>query len=173
MIFKTLLVFFSIFMSTGLSIPGDISKEEILLGEFKRADLEQKPYAVWFNRAYKNYQAEEKALKTIKKNIGDYNITLFMGTWCPDSRREIPQFYKLLDLTGYDSEKIKAYAVNRNKETPKHLEKDFDVKMVPTIIFSKNGEEVNRFVEFSIETFAKDIAQIVSEKEYKNPYSDL
>ncbi len=173
MTIKTLLVFFSIFISTGLSTPGDILKEEMLLGEFKRSELEQKPYSAWFNRGYKNYKPEKKALKTIKKNIGEYEITLFMGTWCADSKREVPKFFKILDLADYDSDKVQAYAVNRSKETPKHLEEAFEIKMVPTIIFSKNGKEVNRFVEFPMETFAEDIAEIVSEKEYENPYSDF
>lgn len=148
-------------------------QEEYLLGKFQRKELEQKPYSYWFSRGYKSYKPEEAQMKRIKENISEYEIFLFMGTWCADSQLEVPKLFKILDQSGYDPSKLTSIAVDPYKETPNHIEKEFNVMLVPTIIFYKDGKEVNRFVEFPMETFEEDIADIVSEKSYKNPYADF
>lgn len=148
-------------------------QETYLLGEFERKELEQTPYSYWFSSGYKNYQPEEKHMKVIKENISDYEIVLFMGTWCADSQLEVPKLYKILDQAGYDYSKLTNIAVDPYKETPNHIEEDYEVNLVPTIIFRKDGVEVNRFVEFALETFEEDLADIVSQKDYQNPYADF
>ena len=147
-------------------------QEGMLVGEFIKADLEQEAFASWFNSGYSSYSPSEEAMNTIKKNISDYEIVAFMGTWCPDSRRETPKVFKILDEAGYDMSKLTFYGVNRQKSTNENIEKDFDLNRVPTVIFLKDGKEVNRFVEYPRETIEEDFAKIVSGKEYKNSYAE-
>lgn len=155
------------------SIETNTSQQNMLIGEFKKEDLQEGPYASWFNSGYENFKPSQEAMETIKKNISEYEIVAFMGTWCPDSRREIPHFYKILDEAGYDLSKLTMIGVDKSKSTPDKIEKEYNVERVPTFIFMKDGKEVNRFVEYAQETLDKDIAKIVSEKgeEYKNSYS--
>lgn len=148
----------------------EIMQKSILVGEFTRADLEKPPFASWFEKNYRMYQPRRKAMKVIRKNIADYQIRIFIGTWCPDSRREIPRFFKLLDQAGYDSKKVTGIAVDRSKGIADQLDKELNLKMVPTIIFYKDGKEVNRFVEFPQQSLEADLADIVSGKAYRNPY---
>lgn len=142
----------------------------VLIGEIQREDLQQPPFSSWFDPMFKSYQPNEEALQTIKENINDYEIKMFMGTWCGDSQREVPKFYKLLELSNYDLSKLDVYAVSHNKTLPNEAEKEFDIKYVPTIIFLKNGKEVGRFVEHPREELEEDIAKIVSGQEYKHSY---
>ena len=147
-------------------------QDGMLLGKFKKEDLEQEPFSNWFDSRYENYEAKPEALETIKNNISDYDITLFMGTWCGDSKRETPKILKLLDETGYDYDKLTMIGVDYSKNSPNGLAKKNEVIRVPTIIFSKNGKEVNRYVERPRESFEEDIAKIVSGKDYKNSYAN-
>ncbi|TDN81826.1 thiol-disulfide isomerase/thioredoxin [Salegentibacter sp. 24] len=144
---------------------------KMLLGEFTQADLEQPPYSSWFVPGYKNYTPKKEALNTIKKHIGEYEIIMFMGTWCGDSRYTVPKFFKLLDQVDFNRENLTNIAVNYSKKAPGELEEKYNIKRVPTIIFLKDGKEVNRFVEYSLESLEEDIAKIVSEKAYTNPYA--
>ena len=89
-------------------------QQGMLIGEFDKEDLEQDAFSKWFNSGYSEFNPTEEAMKTIKKNIGDYEIIAFMGTWCPDSRRETPKVFKILDEAGYDMSKLTFYGVNRN-----------------------------------------------------------
>lgn len=148
-------------------------QKDMLLGEFKKEDLQQKPFASWFETRYERYTPKEESMKTIDENINDYEIKVLMGTWCGDSKREVPKLLKLLDKADYDYDNLQMVAVDYNKTTPSKIEEELDVHHVPTIIFYKDGEEVNRFVEYSQEeSFEEDIALIVSGKEYKNPYAE-
>ena len=81
-------------------------------------------------------------------------------------------FFKLLDEVNFDKNKLTNIAVNRAKKAPGELDEKYKVHRVPTIIFMKDGKEVNRFVEYSIESLEEDIAKIVSGKTYEDPYSE-
>lgn len=149
------------------------AQSDILLGEFEKKDLQKKPFVTWFEPGYKNFTPDEKSMQTIKENIGEYEIKLLMGTWCGDSRRQVPEFLKLLDKADYNYSKLEMVAVDYNKNTPSKIEEKLDVHHVPTIIFYKNGKEVNRFVEYpQEESIEEDIAKIVGGESYKNSYAD-
>ncbi len=143
---------------------------DLLIGEIEREDLEQAPFDVWFDPMYQSYQPNEEALETIKKNINDYEIVMFMGTWCADSQREVPKFYKLLELSDYDLDRMDVRAVREDKTLPDDGQEEYDITYVPTIIFFKDGEEAGRFVEYPQEELEDDIAKIVSGEDYKHSY---
>ncbi len=126
---------------------------------------------VWFEPAYEAYTPNQSALQTIAEHISDYKIVVFMGTWCPDSHRELPKFYKILDETGFDQDQLTVYALDEYKSSKANYEKGYDIAHVPTIIFFKDGQEVNRFVEYAQESIAKDMAKIVSGQDYKHVYA--
>jgi thiol-disulfide isomerase/thioredoxin len=174
---KILLLFIGISLISGKVTDKKVAFEnknlsKMLLGEFTQDDLEKAPHSRWFVPGYENYKPKKEALKTIEKNIHDYEILMFMGTWCADSRYEVPKFFKLLDEVKFDRENLKNIAVNRAKKAPGSLDQEFIVHRIPTIIFIKDGKEVNRFVEYSMESLEEDIAKIVEGKEYIDPYSE-
>ena len=145
----------------------------MLLGEIEKNDFLFPPFDSWFNANFDSYDPAPESLEKIKNNISEVDeIVVFMGTWCPDSKREVPHFFRILEEVEYDLEKVKMLAVDRNKTTPNNLQKEYDVTMVPTIIFFKNGEEIGRFVEYPRETLEKDVAKIVSGEEYKHSYEN-
>ena len=93
-----------------------------------------------------------------------------MGTWCGDSKREVPRFYKILDETNFDQDDFELITVNRRKKTPDNLQEGYNIIRVPTFIFYKDGEEVGRYVEYPRETLEKDILKIVTGEPYKHSY---
>lgn len=148
-------------------------QRDMLLGEFNKKDLQQKPFSSWFEPRYDKFTPETEAMATIKENLDSYEIKVLMGTWCGDSKREVPKLLKILDKANYDYNNIELVAVDYNKTTPSKIEEEVNVHRVPTIIFYKDGKEVNRFVEYAQgESIEEDIAKIVSGKEYKNSYAD-
>ncbi|MDT0691053.1 thioredoxin family protein [Salegentibacter sp. F188] len=151
--------------------PTAVYQKDMLLGEFQREELKEEPFSRWFEAGYSDFDPNDEAMQTIKENISDYEITLVMGTWCVDSKRETPKFFKILDEANYDTEKLTSIAVDTNKSTPGDIQEELNVEMVPTIIFYKDGKEVNRFVEYPQESIEEDIAKIVSGEEYSHPYA--
>ncbi|CAN5230295.1 thioredoxin family protein [soil metagenome] len=146
--------------------------QNMIVGKFSKEDLLQEPFASWFNKGYEEYTPTAGDVETIKNNISEFEIVGFIGTWCPDSRREIPKIFKILDEAGYDYSKLTMVGVTRGKTTPDNLEEGYDMHRVPTFIFMKDGKEVNRFVEYAAESLESDIARIVSGKDYKHSYAN-
>ena len=144
-----------------------------IIGTLKRQDIEEFPYSMWFEKSYQNYLIDNETTKQISQLINDYEITIFMGTWCEESQKDLPAFFKIIDQTNFDNQKIELIAMSEEKTTPNDYEKGLEIYNIPTFIFKKNGTEINRIVEFPVETLEKDIYKIVSGQDYKNIYADF
>ena len=143
--------------------------EKMVVGKIsykKLVDFSKK----WENsdQTYLNLKNDSK-LRSLFFNI---KIKIFMGTWCEDSIREIPYLFNILNSINYNIESVEIICVDENKNTPEGYEKDFEIIKVPTIIFLKKNEEINRIVEFPVETLQKDIIKILSNNNYKHAYSE-
>ena len=69
------------------------------------------------------------------------------GTWCHDSKREVPRMLRILDSAGVGTEQISLIGVDINKTEPKGREKLYNLRNTPTLILLKNGKEVGRIIE--------------------------
>jgi thiol-disulfide isomerase/thioredoxin len=142
-----------------------------LIGYAKKSDFLKKQYKGWFEHHYKQYEPEEAIVKKIKKNLQGVSVLCFMGTWCGDSKRETPRFYKIMEAANFDFDKnFKLIALNRTKKTPDNLQEGYDILRIPTFIFFKKGEEMGRYVEYARESMEKDILKILEGKPYKHSY---
>ena len=141
-----------------------------IIGIFERKELNNNPHAEWFNQNYSDYNLDQEILDKLKPLFKDIQITVFMGTWCSDSRKEIPVFYKLIDKLKISEKSIELIGMSLEKTTPDSLELNQNLINVPTFIFKKDGKEINRIVEFPLETIEKDILKILTTNDYQNPY---
>ncbi len=146
------------------------SGEMILLGKINKANLQVSAHTPWFNQAYKTITVNPQWAKNLKPHLNGLNIKVFMGTWCDDSQREIPHFFKLLQTLEFDQKLVEMYAMSEEKTTPENFEKGLEIYNVPTIIFFKNGSEINRFVEFPVNSLESDITKIIKKEPYIHSY---
>ncbi len=144
----------------------------MLLGKANRKGFQMDAFKDWFNTGYEDYKVDSETVAKLKPLLKDVTITVFMGTWCEDSQRETPHFYKILDDAGFDESKLTLITVSEEKTTPQGFEEGKNITHVPTIIFNKNGKELGRIVEYPIESLEKDMLAILSGKEYKHAYAE-
>jgi len=144
----------------------------MLLGNINKEGLNGDDFIEWYQENYKAHQLDTLTIKEINKEIKEVRIKVFMGTWCSDSQREVPAFYKILNQTDYDITKLEVIAVSQEKDTPDKLEEGFNIEYVPTIIFYKNEKEIGRYVELAQKTLEKDILAILNESGYKHSYEE-
>lgn len=165
------------FLLNAQSLNQEIAKEgeaPFLLGKINRNGLEGTNYLSWFTKNYEDYQPNLTLTDSIASELKTYSITLFMGTWCGDSKKEVPRLYKILDACDFPINQLTVVAVSRAvnlyKQSPQHEEVGLNIHRVPTIIFYKNGKEVNRIIEHPIATFEEDIQRIITKNDYKSNY---
>lgn len=146
-------------------------QNSMLLGEIDKEAFLSPPFASWFNPGYDSFNPNPEAMKTIEENISKIDMArIYMGTWCSDSQREVPHFFKILEQVDYELDKVEMVAVDMNKAAPDNSHEEYSITHVPTFIFYKKGKEIGRFVEYPSESLEKDVAKILSGQEYKHSY---
>jgi thiol-disulfide isomerase/thioredoxin len=151
-------------------VTAEKNKRGDLVGIANKESFNQAPYYTWFNKNFSDYKPNEATLTSLKESLKGIKIKGFMGTWCGDSKRETPRFYKILEQTDFNLKNLDLITVDRSKTTPDNLQEGLDIKRVPTFIFYKNGKEIGRYVEYARETLEKDMLKIVSGESYKHSY---
>ena len=141
-----------------------------LVGFANKASFSEAPYNTWFSTNFDTYKPDQTTINSLKTALKGVKIKGFMGTWCGDSKRETPKFYKILEQANFNFNNLDLVTVNRSKKTPNNLESGLNIIRVPTFIFYKEGKEIGRFVEYAQESLEKDMLQIVSGKLYKHSY---
>lgn len=137
------------------------SGKPILIGYCDRSALQDTNFSWWFNSEYENYHPDSVDLLLIKESIGNCKIVIVMGTWCGDSRREVPRFYKILDEIEFPEENILLINVDRKKKGIAEEVDELSIELVPTIIFFKDDEEIGRIIETPEETLEIDTKKIL------------
>lgn len=145
----------------------------MLLGKVNKDGFTHKDFS-WFKKNYNAYLTNTKVVEKLKADLKNYKIKAFFGSWCGDSKKNLPPFYKVLEEANFNLNNLEVIAVDRKKEaykqSPNGEEKGLNIHRVPTFIFYKDGKEVNRIVEHPQETLERDILKIVSKKKYEPRY---
>ncbi len=153
---------------TAVRVPDEGSV--MLVGTASLDSLKVTPFAQWYGANLDAYQPNAEKVTELKPLLEDVHIVLLLGTWCKDSRREVPRFVKILEQAGYNPDDVEVIAVDRDKTTPGQFEEGLELIQVPTFIFYRNGEEMGRIVEFPIEELETDMQKILSGQPYRHAY---
>jgi hypothetical protein len=135
-----------------------------LLGDINPDWLYREPHGEWYSRGINDYVPDSTVMKEVKKlNTEGLTITIVLGTWCPDSRREVPRFMKIVDLWGFPLEKIRMIGVDINKIAPLGEFSLLDIQRVPTFIFYEKNIEVGRIIEVPVTSLEQDMVKILTD----------
>jgi thiol-disulfide isomerase/thioredoxin len=150
-------------------------RETKLLNEVSLSQLKQEPYATWYTKNHEDYQPNVQIAEALKKtNPSKYTMKIFFGTWCGDSKRELPKMTKVLEKLSFPQKNITLIGVDDStevyKQSPQRQEAGMNIFRVPTFIVYENGKEVGRIVEYPTETMERDLLKIFARKEYTANY---
>jgi tetratricopeptide (TPR) repeat protein len=163
-----LLTVFSEFLSAQKADPK-------LLGDCSLSQLEKEPYSAWYAKNFSAYEPNIQVVEALKKtNPAKYTMKVFFGSWCGDSKRELPKMTKLLEKLSFPQKNLSLIGVDDStevyKQSPQRQEAGMNIFRVPTFIVYKNNKEVGRIVEYPTETIERDLLKIFSRKEYVPNY---
>ena len=133
----------------------------ILVGPITRDQLLAEPYGNWFGPGYEQFDVDSALVSRLRDGIKDIDILIFLGTWCGDSKREVPKLHRIFDALHVPEERINLVGMDRNKESPDGLESGLDIRRVPTIIFYADGVELGRIIERPVSTLMEDMQAIL------------
>jgi len=116
-----------------------------LLGHLTREQV--KTYVPWQPLFVEPYRPDAAAIAAIRANADGIGVLLVMATWCPDSRRELPRFFAVMDGAGLTDTQLTMVGVDRSKKDAEGLTETWGITRVPTFVFTRGGQEVGRVVE--------------------------
>ena len=148
-----------------------------LFGPVDRQGFSMEPFVQWFQENYDDYDPDPAVLEKIGPLVKNCEIEVFMGTWCSDSRRQIPYLYHILDAVRFQERSLNVCAMARASAGPRRCPNDEDqgrnIIRVPTIIVSRDGEELGRIIEYPVDSLEEDLLAIVRGDEYQPNYALL
>ncbi len=137
-------------------------EEAVAAGPTTREKVEASPEWAQAEVEAKPDESAARALGTVEPGA---EVTVFLGTWCGDSRREVPRFWKALDAEGGAVPfQVRYVAVDHAKKEPAGLLKENDVRYLPTFIVRRGGHEVGRIVETSPHGVEQDLLALLAGK---------
>jgi hypothetical protein len=145
-------------------IPDTKTGSDMLYGYCNRDGLSDGSFREWFEPEYEKYLVDHIKLSALDQELFPMiEITVILGTWCSDSRREIPRFIKIIDELGLEVNAINMICVDRAIKTDVPELVDLQIELVPTIIFSLQGDELGRIIESPRESLESDMVLIVGQ----------
>jgi hypothetical protein len=152
----------------------DLHGNPQLLGKVTLERLKQPPYGDWFNKNYDSYPVDSFTAGQLRTGLAGRRFIIFLGTWCGDSRREVPRFFKLMDCCGIDRSGIEIITVSNAdslyKQSSGHEEKGRDIFRVPAFIVLDKRREIGRIVESPVVSLEKDLLSITLGTPYTPHY---
>ncbi len=139
---------------------------DILVGKGHRSDLEKKYYNEWFDANWRDYRPDNQIIGKLNPIINNYKIVVIMGTWCSDSREQVPVLYKILDDAGY-RQNPDIYFVPRKYKSYKPV-LSYNIIRVPTIIVYQNEQEKGRIIEYPMKSIEADLLNILTTGDYRH-----
>ena len=144
----------------------------LLYGPISQAELFTE-FPAW-QKNYEAYTPDSALVNSLSRRADDgLRTEIFLGTWCADSRREVPRFLKIIDRSRFvAADSVFLWAVDRNKELDNGLTQERNIRRVATIIIFSHGAELGRIIERPrSETLEQDILTILNQNQDNAGYS--
>jgi thiol-disulfide isomerase/thioredoxin len=161
-------------------INAEIKNEQdntILAGHCFVSKLYTAPYKDWFYKSYNEYTVDSAAANQLKPLLKNKTIEIFLGSWCGDSKREVPHMIKILQAASFDTADLRLIFVDNSaatyKQSPQHEEKEKNIHHVPTVIIYDKRKEVGRIIESPVVSLEKDLLAILQQQAYVPHYRSI
>jgi hypothetical protein len=139
--------------------------EALLTGAVSRLEVEA--HAPGWVTAELESAPDGEASRALTAVAPGARVTVFLGTWCSDSERELARFWRALDEAGVAFEEelpfgLEYVALDRQMEEPGGRSAGRDIRFVPTFIVLRDGREVGRVVETAPHGIENDLLALLT-----------
>lgn len=143
-------------------IETEASGTKIVKGYFDRHVLEEDQNFSWFTANYAAEQYDSAVVAELAPLTDDVHFVMVVGTWCSDSKREMPKQFKILDAAKVPEKKITLFGVDRSKRSQDGTTDKYTILRVPTLIVFRGDQELGRIVEHPRVTNEADLLRLLT-----------
>ena len=128
---------------------GPVTKEQILDSE--------RIYEIYMKR-YTPDSAAVEYMATLDESL---EVIVFLGSWCPESKKYIPRLMKALEVSSSEHINVKYVGVDAQKKSPKEFLKKHQIKYIPSVVVLKGDIEVGRLAKKPQEPIELEFVEIL------------
>lgn len=133
-------------IAIGLLLVLSSCHKQYMTGYYNWEEFQQK--AEWKTFVDEKYKPKENYMDSLASLQGrePVNVRLFLGTYCPDSKKWVPRFFAIKDKLPVAD--VEIVSVDTTKKDERMLAQQSGLKKIPTFIFyDQGGKELGRIVE--------------------------
>lgn len=139
--------------------------ETWLIGYFQPDLFVRPPHNEWYQPEYDSYEpAAADVNRILEANVSGVSVLVVLGTWCPDSHREVPRFMKIINECGLQKIPVRFLGVDMDKVAPLGDYDRLGIVKVPTFIIYRDKTEAGRIIEYPSTSLEGDFADILHKK---------
>jgi len=108
----------------------------------------------------KSYQPDSNIVSQLKDLNAKFDVLILLGTYCPDCKREVPRFVKIINQLGNDNFQYKIFGLDRAAVDTSGMRQKYEIEYIPTFIVYFDEEEIGRIVETPMVSIENDLLEI-------------
>lgn len=132
-----------------LELLGPLSKEEIL-ENFPDWQVE-----------VASYVPDPEVIEKLQSIPSEIKIEIFLGTWCPDTKRNVSAYFKIMDMVDNPFIMTSYIGIPSDNDSRKPFIEGKNIMKVPTFIILINDEEKGRIIENPTKSVEEDVLDII------------
>lgn len=139
--------------------------EDILIGYCNLEGLKGDIFKEAYVHELDTYKVNDSLIYYLGQKLQGISFKVIMGTWCEDTRREVPRFINVLFTAGFDptiQENFEAICVDSEKKAKGIDLDEYKFEKVPTFIIYREGKEIGRIIETPQTTIEQDLMNILN-----------
>lgn len=164
---------FILFLLTAVSFTAAANDSVLVItGPVKRHVFFTDPIIkTWFLPGYNNYHPADSTIDKVRSALQQHaslKVAVIFGSWCGDSKKEVPRLVKVLDVIGVDTANVNFIGVDRKKKSPRRDILHYKISRVPTVVITYTlGEKIiqmGRITEHPKVSFEDEILKIIDSR---------
>ncbi len=133
-----------------LELLGPLSKEEIL-ENFPDWQVE-----------VASYIPDQEVIEKLQSIPSEIKIEIFLGTWCPDTKRNVSAYFKIMDMVDNPLIMTSYIGIPREDDSRKPFIEGKNIIKVPTFIIIIDNQEKGRIIENPTKSVEEDLLDIIN-----------
>ena len=139
----------------------EVSKGEIMIGYCTLNGITDTAFMSAYRKEYELYKPQKELMNQMYSLLKGINVTIVMGTWCEDSRVQVPRFMRLFDDLEHSFASPRFICVDRDKKAGEVSLEGMEILKVPTFIVFHDGKELGRIIETPKNSLEQDFLDIL------------
>lgn len=115
-----------------------------------------------WQQIYDAYVPDAELIQKLKLALPGLKAAVYFGTWCDDSKNNVPLFLKIMDSLNGPEFKVDFFEVEKKSAAGQvYYVEELLVQKVPTFIIYRGDYEIGRIIENPKDSILQDMLRIV------------